>query len=359
MRFGIHFVPTLDPSEKSAAHYYDECLDLCRQADELGLHSVKITEHYLFPYGGYCPDPVAFLSAAAQRTSRVRLVTGGLVPAFSHPIALASRLAMLDNLSHGRLDAGFAPGFLPDEFDVFQIPLEESRWRFEEGVEAIKWLWRSQEASWSGRFHTFGPVRLLPRPLQLPHPPIWIMATFTPALFEWSGRQGYHIMVVPYVSTHENSANLVNIFRRAWRDADNARGAEQVQLSFHCYLAEDGDQARREARKYFEDYTSKLLQASAAWANRKVDQYPGYENIVRAIHTNTYEQVLRRSMAFIGSPEEVIQQIEVVRAWYGEHEATLQFNFGNMPFERSRRSLQLFAERVMPRFVDSSAAASC
>ncbi len=75
MRFGIHFVPTLDPSEKSAAHYFDECLDLCRLADDSGFHSAKITEHYLFPYGGYCPDPVVFLSAVAQHTTRLRCST--------------------------------------------------------------------------------------------------------------------------------------------------------------------------------------------------------------------------------------------------------------------------------------------
>jgi alkanesulfonate monooxygenase SsuD/methylene tetrahydromethanopterin reductase-like flavin-dependent oxidoreductase (luciferase family) len=355
MRFGIHFLPTVDPGEKSAAHYFDECLDLSVRADELGFHSVKMTEHYLFSYGGYCPDPVAFLSAVSQRTGRVRLVTGGLVPAFSHPVSLAGKLALLDNLSHGRLEAGFSPGFLPDEFDVFQVPLEEARWRFEEGVEAVEWLWRSQEASWSGRFHAFGPVRLLPRPFQMPHPPIWITTTFTPALFEWSGRHGYNIMVVPLVSTHENAANLVNIFRRAWRDAAYAPGAEQVKLSFHCYVAEDGEQARREARHYFEDYTTKLLHATGAWSSRKVDQYPGYENIVRAIHANSYEQVLRRTMALIGSPEEVAQQIELIRSWYGEHEQALQFNFGNMPFERSRRSLELFAERVLPRFATAPA----
>jgi alkanesulfonate monooxygenase SsuD/methylene tetrahydromethanopterin reductase-like flavin-dependent oxidoreductase (luciferase family) len=350
LRFGIHFVPTLDPAEKSAEHYFDECLDLCRRADALGFHSAKITEHYLFPYGGYCPDPVAFLSAAAQHTSRLRLSTGGLVPAYSHPVAIAGKLAMLDNLSHGRLDAGFSPGFLPEEFDAFEISLAESRWRFEDGVGAVKWLWQSEEASWSGRFHTFGPVRSLPRPVQVPHPPIWITATFTPVLFEWSGRQGFNIVVVPYISTHENNANLVNIYRRAWRDAGHVAGAEQVQLTFHCYLAEQGDHARREARPFFEEYTRKLTHAADAWSTRKAEQYPGYENIVRAIQSNTYEHVLHRTMALIGSPNDVIQQIEVIRSWYGEHEATLQFNFGNMPFERARRSLELFAEHVMPRF---------
>jgi alkanesulfonate monooxygenase SsuD/methylene tetrahydromethanopterin reductase-like flavin-dependent oxidoreductase (luciferase family) len=159
----------------------------------------------------------------------------------------------------------------------------------------------------------------------------------------------------PWRPDHSNSANLVNIYRRAWRDAAYAPGSEQVQLGFHCYVAEDGDQARREAKRYFEDYTAKLLQATDAWSRRKVDQYPGYENIARAIQANTYEQVLRRTMALIGSPEDLIEQIETVRGWYGEHEATLQFNFGNMPFERARRSLELFAERVMPRFGEAAA----
>jgi alkanesulfonate monooxygenase SsuD/methylene tetrahydromethanopterin reductase-like flavin-dependent oxidoreductase (luciferase family) len=168
VRFGIHFIPTVGPEEKSAAAYYDECLDLAERADALGYGSIKIGEHYLFDYGGYSPDPIAFLSAAAQRTQRIRLATGGVFPAFTHPVKLASQLAMLDHLSHGRLDVGFARAFLPEEFDAFQVPLDESGSRFEEGIEAIRWLWTHDEASWSGQRYQFGPVRILPRPCQQP-----------------------------------------------------------------------------------------------------------------------------------------------------------------------------------------------
>ena len=134
MRFGINFFPTVGPDEKSGAQFYDEALELCERADALGYRCVKIVEHYFRPYGGYSPDPVTFLSAASQRTRSIRLITGAVLPAFNHPLKLAGKLAMLDNLSHGRLDVGFARAFLPEEFDAFQVSMDESRPRFEEGL---------------------------------------------------------------------------------------------------------------------------------------------------------------------------------------------------------------------------------
>src|SRR5262249_23558165 len=144
-------------SEKSGAQYYDECLELSEHADRLGYSCIKTVEHYFRPYGGYSPDPVTFLSAAAQRTRRIRLITGAVLPAFNHPIKLAGKLAMLDNLSHGRLDVGFARAFLPEEFDAFEISMDESRPRFEEGIAAVKRLWTEQEVSFDGQFFHFGP----------------------------------------------------------------------------------------------------------------------------------------------------------------------------------------------------------
>ncbi|MBI2756868.1 MAG: LLM class flavin-dependent oxidoreductase [Chloroflexi bacterium] len=348
IRFGINFVPTVGPEERSAARYFDESLNLAARAEALGLGSARITEHYFYDYGGYCPDPVTFLSALAQRTTRMRLCTAGVTPAFSHPIRIASQLAMLDNLSHGRLDAGFARGFVPHEFDAFGVALEESRSRFEEGVSAITWLWTQPEATWRGRYHAFGPVRLLPLPYQQPHPPIWVVTTFSPELFEWSGRNGYHLMAVPYISTHENTANLVGIYRRAWEAAGHRRGAEQVQLSLHCYIAEDGATARREAKRYYEEYTTKLLQAVGAWSSRRVAAYAGYQNLGRAIEANAYEGVLRETKALIGSPREIVEQVAYLRGWYGDFEASLQFNFASVPDDAAHRSLELLGTAVLP-----------
>jgi alkanesulfonate monooxygenase SsuD/methylene tetrahydromethanopterin reductase-like flavin-dependent oxidoreductase (luciferase family) len=141
VKIGIVFFPTVGPADKAATTYFDEALRLVDLADELGFDHVKMVEHYFFPYGGYSPDPITFLAAAAGRTRRVRLGTSATIPAFTHPVKLAGKLAMLDNISHGRVDAAFGRAFLPDEFAAFGVPMDESRDRFVEGVEAVKLLW--------------------------------------------------------------------------------------------------------------------------------------------------------------------------------------------------------------------------
>jgi natural product biosynthesis luciferase-like monooxygenase protein len=350
MRFGINFFPTVAPHEKSGAQFYDEALALCERADALGYSSVKIVEHYFNPYGGYSPDPVTFLAAVSQRTRRIRLITGAVIPAFNHPIKLAGKLAMLDNLSHGRLDVGFARAFLPVEFDAFQVSMDESRARFEEGIAACLRLWTEEDVVWRGRFHQFGPVTLLPRVYQRPHPPVWIAAVATPQSFEWAGQQGYHLMIVPYLSRHEDMQRLLALYRDAWRAAGHPPGAEQVQMSFHAYVCEDGTQARREARAYMDDYLAKFIQAAAGWNTRVSDQYKGYEKTVEQLRAITYERVLADTKAFIGDPDEVAAQVRLIRDYYGAVEPSMQITFGNMPYERALRTLELFAQHVMPRF---------
>src|SRR5947209_1295372 len=127
MKFGINLFPTVGPAEKSAGQHFDECLRLARLAEELGFDHVKTVEHYLTPYGGYSPDPVTFLAAAAARTSTIRLVTGAVIPAFTHPVQLAGKLAMLDNIAKGRLAGGFGRAFLPDEVTGFQVASDQRR----------------------------------------------------------------------------------------------------------------------------------------------------------------------------------------------------------------------------------------
>src|SRR5439155_25192655 len=126
--------PTLLTMHPSSAQYFAESLNLTQRADELGFATVSIVEHHFKPYGGASPNPIVFLSAASQRAPHVRLVTGAVVPAFNHPLKYAGELAMLDCISNGRLDAGFARAFLPDEFEAFGVAIEDSRARYDEGI---------------------------------------------------------------------------------------------------------------------------------------------------------------------------------------------------------------------------------
>src|SRR5215213_10069589 len=137
MQFGVQFFPDIRPEDKSAEAYFSEALDLTEEADRLGYSHIRIVEHYFHYYGGYSPNPIVFLAAAAQRTRRARLVTGAVLPAFNNPLKLAGEIAMLDAISGGRLDVGFARAFLPHEFRRFGVSLEESRSRFTEGMAQV------------------------------------------------------------------------------------------------------------------------------------------------------------------------------------------------------------------------------
>ena len=166
MQVGIQFFPDIGPAEKSARDYWQEALSLVALCDRYGYSHVRTVEHYFHPYGGYSPNPIVFLAAAAQVTKQARMVTGAVLPAFNNPLKLAGELAMLDALCDGRLDIGFARAFLPHEFARFGVKLDESRARFDEGVEQVRLLLEQESATSEGRFHSFRNVTSLPRPTQ-------------------------------------------------------------------------------------------------------------------------------------------------------------------------------------------------
>src|SRR5215469_1111112 len=116
MEFGMQFFPCVGPEQKSGAQYFDECLRLIDHADRYAWAHVRTVEHYFRPYGGYTPNPIIFLTAAAQRTKNARLITGAVLPVFNNPLKLAGEIGMLDAISGGRLEVGFARAFLPYEF---------------------------------------------------------------------------------------------------------------------------------------------------------------------------------------------------------------------------------------------------
>ena len=155
MQVGIQFFPDIGPAVKSARDYWHDALHLVGLVDHYGYSHVRTIEHYFNAYGGYSPNPIVFLAAAAQVTRKARLVTGAVLPAFNNPLKLAGEIAMLDALCDGRLDVGFARAFLPHEFAHFGVPLDESRARFDEGMEQVRRLLEEAPVTATGRFHSF------------------------------------------------------------------------------------------------------------------------------------------------------------------------------------------------------------
>ena len=130
-------------------------------------------------------------------TRTMRLITGAVLPVFNNPLKLAGQIGMVDAISGGRLEVGFARAFLPHEFARFGISMDESRARFDEGLEQIRRLLEEDKVTAQGRFHSFEKVTSLPRPTQKPRPPFWIAALSTKESFENAGRLGHHLMGIP------------------------------------------------------------------------------------------------------------------------------------------------------------------
>src|SRR5271154_5026682 len=162
MQFGVQFFPDVKPEQKSAADYFLEALALAAEADRLGFAHIRIVEHYFHYYGGYSPNPMLFLAAAAKVTNRARLVTGAVLPVFNHPLKLAGEIGMLDAISGGRLDVGFARAFLPHEFRRFGRSPDESVARFREGIEQVELRLTQENVPHRGAFIRSS-IRLLSR----------------------------------------------------------------------------------------------------------------------------------------------------------------------------------------------------
>jgi alkanesulfonate monooxygenase SsuD/methylene tetrahydromethanopterin reductase-like flavin-dependent oxidoreductase (luciferase family) len=352
MKFGLQFFPDVKPEQKPAAQYFAEALALAEEGDRLGYSHIRIVEHYFHYYGGYSPNPIVFLAAAAQRTKQARLVTGAVLPVFNHPLKLAGEIGMLDAISGGRLEVGFARAFLPHEFRRFGRSPDESVARFREGVEQVELLLTQENVSHKGRFHAIENTTSLPRPTQRPRPKFYIAAQNTADSFTFAGRMGYSIMAIPL--TGAAMRPLLAAYRAAWREAGHP-GAGEVMLAFHMLCAEDGEKARAMASPLLDAYLRSLVDAAGDWLDGRVSaDYPGYDRMIAKLREASAAELIAGDAAWVGTPDEIAAQIARTREEFGAYEhASLQVNFNMMPLQEARASLRLFAEEVMPRFTAS------
>jgi alkanesulfonate monooxygenase SsuD/methylene tetrahydromethanopterin reductase-like flavin-dependent oxidoreductase (luciferase family) len=353
MQFGVQFFPTVDHTDKSAADYYAESLAIVEEADRLGYSHARTVEHYFMRYGGYSPNPIVFLTAMSQRTQRMRLVTGAVLPVFNHPLKLAGEIAMLDGISGGRLDVGFARAFLPHEFRRFGISQDESNARFHEGIEQVELLLTQERATHKGRFHSFEDVTSLPRPTQRPRPKFYVAAIQTPETFEFAGSKGYALMAIPIGPLRP----LLERYRNAWRAAGHP-GDGEVMVAFHMLCHEDARTAREIARRPFEDYFRALDEGVGDWPAGASKDYRGYDESMRRLRAFTLDGQIESGGAWVGSPDEIKAIIHRVVEMMGRFEhASLQINFGNIDVREAQKSMRLFAARVMPEFATAAASA--
>ncbi len=347
MEFGVQFFPCVGPAEKSAQAYWQEALSLTRLAEELGFTHVRTVEHYFHYYGGYSPNPLVFLAAAASITSKMRLITGAVLPIFNNPLKLAGEIGMVDAISGGRLEVGFARAFLPHEFTRFGIPLDESRERFEEGMEQVRMLLENENVASQGKYHAFSSLTSLPRPTQRPRPPFWIAAFATPESFANAGRAGHYVMAIPLSGA--KMEELLDMYRTAWREAGHP-GRGKIMLAFHMFCAPTREEAVRKARDEINRYLKSIVDGASDWVSGASSRdYPNYDKLLAELARETFESQVEKGGAWVGTPDDLKAQIRAYQDQVGGFEiASLQVNFGTLAHDDAAQSMRLFAREVVP-----------
>ncbi len=355
LRFGIQFFPDQREDKKSPVQYYDEAMHLIGLCDEYGYSHVRTVEHYFHHWGGYSSNPIVFLTAACQHTKTARMVTGAVLPAFNSPLKLASDLCMLDAFSNGRLDVGFARAFLPQEFRHFEIDIDESVARFEEGISQVQMLMEKENVTSKGKFHSFDSVTTMPRPTQKPRPNFYVAAVGTPDSFERAGKMGHWIMAIPGVGA--DPIALLETYRGAWKKAKHP-GKPKMMMAVFMFCHENGDEALRIAKPHIEGHFAQIVDAMAEYSNGSPSKaYRNYDVFRAKVAEQTLESQIDSGAAFVGKPSDIIQQLERFdKACGGCDELSLQVNPFGMGVSIAETSMRLFGNKVMPYFKNTGRA---
>jgi alkanesulfonate monooxygenase SsuD/methylene tetrahydromethanopterin reductase-like flavin-dependent oxidoreductase (luciferase family) len=208
------------------------------RAEALGFRSFWLPESH-FGARGALPQPLLLLAAIAARTRSLRLGTTSYLLPVRHPLQAAEDVAVLDRLSEGRVILGLGRGFRSDLFTAFDVPSRDTRDRFQSALERMISAWRGEPIAFDGAGRE--PVHLAPRPVQDPHPPLWV-AAFGPKAVEQAGRLG-----LPYLASPIEPLEVLaeNYARHREVLPDGAANGLAVPVMRTVFIATDPAQARR------------------------------------------------------------------------------------------------------------------
>ena len=345
-----------------AVRTYAEHLQSWEEMDRLGFDGVGFNEHHCSPYG-LMNSPNLMAAAAAQRTRRLKLLIYGNLLPLHQPLRLAEELAMLDCLSDGRIISGFARG-IPREYQVHHVPLAESRARFEEAFEIVMRAWSEEVFSYSGRFWSYQDVAIWPRPVQQPHPPIWIPITGSRESIEFAAK--YNIPITPGLGSAGGLRDdIIRYYAGCLRRHGHQISPDHLALAVSAYIADSKAQAVKEAGPYHlyfnrtlfshGNFTETSLARAAGYASPTSTEYVRPENLRAAerpredFRNMTMDDVARQAEYMPwGPPQEVAERIIAAADQAGAGTVLISLNRGAMPQEMFLEQIRRFAREVLP-----------
>jgi alkanesulfonate monooxygenase SsuD/methylene tetrahydromethanopterin reductase-like flavin-dependent oxidoreductase (luciferase family) len=355
MKFGWMTL-SLSPSDADDLACVHQQLEQGVLAEAVGFDYLWLTEHNFTGECAYA-DPIPFAGALAARTSRARLGFAVIQMALHHPVRLAIQLAVLDNLSRGRLDVGLGRGSSYNEYEYvgFGLRSDDSHERMDEAVEVLRGAWTEEPFVHDGKFFSVRLPAIRPRPVQRPHPPIWRSVISVDSLAE-CGRAGVPVMMsrVPTPRIPERLARY-----REGLQAGGHEGATQRRLLGEAsvwrflYVGESQAQAeddveaatlayRRHMHHVRHAYNPPDFVVNTAALNPWMD--PGVS------HPDGVRFVLETG-ALYGSAARVAEQIAALRD-AGLGHVMCQASWGGLTHDKAMASLRRFGEHVAPAFRD-------
>jgi alkanesulfonate monooxygenase SsuD/methylene tetrahydromethanopterin reductase-like flavin-dependent oxidoreductase (luciferase family) len=349
MKFGLHWHLSCTASQSPVQRYRDT-LEQATHAEALGFESAWPVEQHFQPENSIMPAPLLLLAALAERTERLRLGIAIILLSLAHPLRIAEEIATLDVLSNGRVEFGVGRGSIPTHFTGFGIPQTESRARFIEAIEMVQLAWTKERLTYHGRFFNVDNARVVPKPVQRPHPPIRV-ASNSRDTFELMGRLGYPIFAAAQVNPFERIGQFLPVYREARRAAGHPdNGGEDVTLLTPLFVGESPEQIR----EVMEPSIRHFIETSAAHY-RPEDAHPDYggarvKEYAERVRNFDYERTCE-AMAIFETPEACAERLHRFQERFNMGRVICWFNpGGQVPQIRVMRSMELFAAKVMPLF---------
>ena len=345
---------------KGAANYAEH-LDEMTYCEELGLDGVVFNEHHYSSYGTM-PSPNLIAAALSQRTKKIKIgVLGNILPLRDHPVRVAEEYAMIDCLSKGRLIAGFVRG-IPAEYVWYGVNPEESRGRFQEAYDLIMTAWTNSVWSFDGEFYKLKDCAIWPRPVQQPHPPIWIAARSAESI-EWCVKR--HLTCAQVYQTTGQIEDTFNYYRTKAKEDGWEAQPDDFILCRHIYIDDSNKKAQEiaePAMRYFfsvynRGFNDAINQAAAdqqkllakLTSERSFNYFREGNRSRIDFSTLGWDDLVKSGYMITGDPDSVAHQIQNQMKQIGADHFMGMFHIGNLPHEKVISSLNLFKKEIMPR----------
>ena len=341
MQFGVFYQIPCGEGQTPAGRYAD-ALAQVQLADQLGYDMAWLAELHFARRFSVMPAPLLMASALSQTTRRIKLGTAVNLLPLHHPLRIAEEVATLDVLSGGRAVFGIGRGSNPNHYRGYGIPIEERNDRFVEGLDLALRAWTEDELDYHGQFYHVEGIRLEPKPIQRPYPPVYVASNGADT-FPLVGRLGHSILVTPLIITVQGVSDGLAAYRETLAEHGHDESAVKVVVNVPVYVGETAESAKAGFAPTVNNYldTLRSMQNNSRGSGRAFQI--------------EYED-LYNELGAIGTPEQVIERLESFKERYNPQEIMCWFNIGGiLTNDEVGRSMRLFAEEVMPHFRNQTA----